>query len=150
MSFNLFLPTAPFFYLLKTFSDVFRWYRKDALGTNGLIQTDLNKLKSKTNKIIHKATVKLTHTKKHPGLQLDTKLSSLSFNSNKKISKATKGREFLPKLKLVLPCSSLLIIYKSFKRPHLDNGNVVYHQPSNASLSNKIELIQNNTALAIT
>ena len=94
--------------------------------------------------------MKLTHMKKHPGLQLDTKLSSLSFNSNNKISKATKVREFLRKSKLILLCRNLLIIYKSFKRPHLDNEDVIYDQPSNASLSNKIESIQNNAALAIT
>ena len=49
-----------------------------------------------------------------------------------------------------LPRSSLLIIYKSFIRPHLDYGDIVYDQPNNSSLSEKIESLQYNAALAIT
>ena len=54
------------------------------------------------------------------------------------------------KLNLTFPCSSLLIIYKSFIRPHLDYGDIVYDQPNNSSLSEKIESLQYNAALAIT
>ena len=40
--FNPFIPNTPFIYPLKTsenrkFSHAFRWYRKDILGTKGLI-----------------------------------------------------------------------------------------------------------------
>ena len=42
-------------------------------------------------------------------------------------------------MNLTLPSSSLLIIYKSFIRPHLDYGDIVYNQPNNSSLSEKIE-----------
>ena len=45
---------------------------------------------------------------------------------------------------------SLLTIYKSFIRPHLDYGDVTYDQPSNTIFSSKIESIQYNPALAIT
>ena len=48
-----------------------------------------------------------------------------------------------------LPRSSLLTIYKSFIRPHLDHGDVIYDQPSNANFSIKIESTQFNAALAI-
>ena len=53
-------------------------------------------------------------------------------------------------MNLTLPCSSLLIIYKSFIRPHLDYGDKVYNQPNNSSLSEKIEYLRYNAALAIT
>ena len=94
----------------------------------------------KNNKIVHlalylnNATVKLTHTQKHLGLQLDSKLS---FNVH-------------TKLKVILPRRSLLIIYKSFIRSHLDYGDVIYDQLSNALFSNKVESVQYNAALAIT
>ena len=49
-----------------------------------------------------------------------------------------------------LPRSSLLTIYISFVRPHLDYGDVIYDQPSNATFSSKVESMQFNAALAIT
>ena len=48
-----------------------------------------------------------------------------------------------------LPRSSLLTIYKSFVRPHLDYGDVIYDQPNNSSLSDKVESVQYNAVLAI-
>ena len=51
---------------------------------------------------------------------------------------------------VILPCKSLLIIYKSFVKHHLDYGDVIYDQPSSASISNKVESVQYNAALAIT
>ena len=54
------------------------------------------------------------------------------------------------KLNLLLPRSSLLTVYKCFIRPHLDYGDVIYDQPNLSSLTNKIESIQYNVALAIT
>ena len=43
-----------------------------------------------------------------------------------------------------------MTIYKSFDRPHLDYGDVIYDQPNNSSLSDKIESVLCNAALAIT
>ena len=43
-----------------------------------------------------------------------------------------------------------LTIYKSFIRPHLDYGDVIYDQPNNNRLSEKIDSIQYNAPLAIT
>ena len=54
------------------------------------------------------------------------------------------------KLNLLLPRSSLLTVYKCFIRPHLDYGDVIYDQPNLSSLTNKIESVQYNVALAIT
>ena len=53
-------------------------------------------------------------------------------------------------MNFLLPRSCLLTIYKPFVRPHLDYGNVIYDQPNNSRLSDKIESVQYNTAFAIT
>ena len=53
-------------------------------------------------------------------------------------------------MNLLLPRSSLLAISKSFVRPHLDYGGVIYDQPNNPRLSDQIECVQYNTALTIT
>ena len=88
-------------------------------------------------------------TQKHLGLLLDEKLN-FSEHINEKPKKVTKSINLLRKLNLTLPCSSLLIIYKSFIRPHLEYGDIVYDQQNNSSLSEKIESLQYNAALAIT
>ena len=44
----------------------------------------------------------------------------------------------------------LLTIYKSFIRPHLDYGDVIYDQHYNNSFHQKLESVQYNAALAIT
>ena len=42
---------------------------------------------------------------------------------------------------------SLITIYKSFIRPNLDNADVVFGKPSNATFSNQIKSTQYNAAL---
>ena len=53
-------------------------------------------------------------------------------------------------LSVHLPGKSLLTIYKSFVRPHLDYGGIIYDNPVNESLINKLEKIQYQACLAIT
>ena len=67
---------------------------------------------------------------KHLGLYLDEKLN-FSHHIKEKISKAYRGIGVIKKLQNFLPRQSLLTIYKSFIRPHLDYGDVVYDQPHN-------------------
>ena len=55
----------------------------------------------------------------------------------------------LRKLHHILPRSSLLTIYKSFIRPHLDYGGMIYDQAYNASFHQKLDSIQYNAALTI-
>ena len=55
----------------------------------------------------------------------------------------------LCKLHNTLPRLPLLTIYKSFIRPHLDYGDVIYDQAYTASFHQKIESIQYKSALAI-
>ena len=89
------------------------------------------------------------NTQKHLGLYLDTKLN-FSEHINEKIKKAVRGISVIKNLNVTSLHSSLLTIYKSFIRPHLDYGDVIYDQPNNNRLSEKIESIQYNAALAIT
>ena len=69
---------------------------------------------------------------------------------SQKITQANKGIGVIKKLGNNLPRDALLTIYKSFVRPHLDYGDIIYDQPQNESFCNKLESIQYNAALAIT
>ena len=50
----------------------------------------------------------------------------------------------------MLPRTSLITTHKSFARPHLDYGDVIYDQTFNESFHQRIESIQHNAAIAIT
>ena len=54
------------------------------------------------------------------------------------------------RLSINVPRSALLTIYKSFIRPHLDCGDILYDKPSNDNFQNKIEKVQYRSYLAIT
>ena len=58
-----------------------------------------------------------------------------------------KGIVLLRKLKPILPCLSLLTIYKSFMGPFLDYEDIIYDHSSYKSLLTTIESIQDNAAL---
>ena len=60
-----------------------------------------------------------------------------------------KGLGIIRKLNKALPEHSLITIYKSFVKPHLDYGDIIYEQPNKESFNQKIERIQYNAALAI-
>ena len=65
-------------------------------------------------------------------------------------NKASKRIGLLRKLSNLLPRQDLVTIYKSFIRPHLDYGDVLYDQAFNNSFHAKMESIQYNACLAIT
>ena len=65
-------------------------------------------------------------------------------------NKANKTIGLLRKLSNLLPRQALVSIYKSFIRPHLDYGDVLYDQAFNNSFHAKIESIQYNACVAIT
>ena len=44
----------------------------------------------------------------------------------------------------------MLTIYKTFIRPHLDYGDIIYDQTYNALFHQKLELLQYNACLTIT
>ena len=53
-----------------------------------------------------------------------------------------KNINLLGKLNFILPCSSLLMIYKLFVKPHLDYGVTEYDQANNSLLGDKVESLQ--------
>ena len=89
-----------------------------------------------------------TATQKHLGMFLDFKLNFQEHFENM-LNKVNKTIGLLRKLQNTLPRPSLLTIYKSFIRPHLDYGDIIYDQAYNASFQQKVESIQYNAALAI-
>ena len=66
------------------------------------------------------------------------------------MSKAVKGIGVIQKLNKTFPCHFLITIYKSFVRPHLYYGDIIYDQPNNESFTQKMERIQCKTSLAMT
>ena len=66
------------------------------------------------------------------------------------MSKAIKRIGVIPKLSKTLSWHSLITMYKSFVKPHLEYGDVIYDQPVNESFLKNIERIQYNAALTIT
>ena len=86
----------------------------------------------------------ITNIHKHLGMIFDSKLS---FDEHLKsvLGKISKTVGLLRKFQGILPRTSLITIYKSFARPHLDYGNIIYDQ-----IFIRIESIQNNAAIAIT
>ena len=127
-------------------------------GKCPLIQKNLNKSKRLNFlvklRVIHPpATFNMpvvpSFCQKHLGIYLHEKLI-FSNHIKEKISKANKGIGILRKLYNALPRNSLIRIYKSFIRPHLDYGAIIFDQQENASFCKKIESVQYNAALAIT
>ena len=86
---------------------------------------------------------------KHPSTLQRGKLT-FKHHINEKINNANKCIGIIRKLNNILPRSTLLTIYRSFIRSHLDYGDVIYDQPENESFSSKIESVQCNASLAIT
>ena len=56
----------------------------------------------------------------------------------------------MKRLSINLPRNSLLTIYKSFIRPHLDYGDILYDNPNNENFQSKLEKVQYRAYLAIT
>ena len=75
--------------------------------------------------------------------------SRLSFdeNLNSVLQKINKTVGLLQKLQGILLRISLITIYKSFTRPHVDYGDIIYDQTFNKSFHEKIESIQYNAAI---
>ena len=56
----------------------------------------------------------------------------------------------LKRLSNYLPRYSLVTLYKAFILPHLDHTAIIYDRPNNTNISDNIESLQYNAALAIT
>ena len=89
--------------------------------------------------------VKSTQIHKHLGMMFD---SNLSYEHHVKsfLNKVNKTTGPLRKFQLTL---SLITIYKTFIRPHLDYGDVIEDRDFNESFHQRLESIQYNVAIAI-
>ena len=76
---------------------------------------------------------------------------SLNFSNHikEKMFKAMKGIGIIRKLNKAPSQHSLITMYKSFVRPHLGYGGIIYDQPNKENFNQKTERIQCNTTLAI-
>ena len=99
--------------------------------------------------MFNNSIVNVTSIHKHLGMIFDSKLS---FDEHLKsvLKKISKTVGLHRKLQGILPQTSLTTIYKSFARPHLDYGDMIYDQTINESFHQRIESIQYNAAIAIT
>ena len=88
-------------------------------------------------------SVKQFPSQQHLGLILDNKLNFKKHLKNI-LNEVNKIIGMLRKLQIILPREPLLIIYKSFFRPHVDYGDVIYYQHYNNSFQKKLESIQYN------
>ena len=98
---------------------------------------------------LNNSPVTWSSSQKHLGIHFDEKLNFIQ-HIKEKISKANIGIGAIKKLNNTLPRKTLLTIYKSFVRPHLDYGDIIYDQPNNENFCNKLETVQYNATLAIT
>ena len=76
-------------------------------------------------------------------LNFEEHLKTIVNKTNKTIGLLRKFQNFLPR-------KSLLTIYKSFIRPHLDYGDIIYDQSYNTFFHQRLESLQCNAALTIT
>ena len=83
---------------------------------------------------------------KHIGMILNT---NLDFQEHLK-DKLSKISKKIRKLQKLLTRASLLTIYKSFIRPHLDYGDIIYNKAYNSSFYQNLEKIWYNSVLPIT
>ena len=76
-------------------------------------------------------------------LNFEEHLKTIVNKINKTIGLIRKFQNFLSR-------KSLLTVYKSFIRPHLDYGDIIYDQTYNTSFHQRLESLQYNAALVIT
>ena len=93
--------------------------------------------------------VSQVNSQTHIGVVLDVKLTFEEHLKNV-INNTNKMIGLLRKLSNLLPRQALVTIYKTFIRPHLDYGDVLYDQAFNNSFHAKMESIQYNACLTIT
>ena len=88
-------------------------------------------------------------SQKHLGTDLNTKLNFQGHLDNIMSQKIAKTIGLLRKLPVVLPCLSLVTIYKAFIEPHHDYGDIVYDQAHKESFHQKLESAKYNAAITI-
>ena len=86
---------------------------------------------------------------KHLGIVLDSKLN-FNVQVDQKIKKCNRIIGLIRRLSINLVRNASLRIYKSFVRPHLDYGDILYDRPNNENFQNKLEKVKYRACLAIT
>ena len=66
------------------------------------------------------------------------------------LRKTNRTISLLHKLQNLLPREALITIYKTFDRPHLGYGDILFDQVFNTSSHELLECIQYNATLALT
>ena len=99
--------------------------------------------------IFNKSKVFQSTTQKHLGLILDNRLSFKEYLTAMG-AEVSRAIALSRKLQHILPGHALITIYKSFIRPYLNYGGILYDKAFNASFHQKIESIQYNASVAIT
>ena len=99
--------------------------------------------------VFNNNSVSQSSSRKHLGVILDSKLI---FDEHQKMIslKISKTLGLLRKLHNLLPRSALITIYKTFVRPYLDYGDILYDQTYSMAFHHKLESIQLSACLAIT
>ena len=85
---------------------------------------------------------------KHLGLYVDSKLN-FAKHISEAVRKATKGLSLLKFLSKYVSRKTLDLSYKLYVRPHLDYGDVIYHN-QREDLMKLIEQVQYKAALIVT
>ena len=108
----------------------------------------------KKSKVIHSSLifngkdVSRSESHKHFGLVFDPKLN-FNIHLKGKFSIINSGISLLRKLRHSILRKPLLSIYKTFFRPHLDYGHVIYDKPHNEKFTDTVQSFQYDAALAI-
>ena len=117
-----------------------RYQRKMRFNADPSKQAQEVTFSRKTKKEYHpplafSSNVLETNSQKHLGVVLDNRFS---FQDHLKmtLTKVKKAEEIFRKVQNILPRSARLTIYKSFIRPHLDYGDIIYDRAYNASFIN--------------
>ena len=97
----------------------------------------------------NKSNVASSPSVKHLDMLLD---SRLNFNEHvqSQTNKYYKIIGLIKKFSIHLPREALLRIYKSFVRPNLDYGDIIFDKTNNESFKSRIESIQYKACIAIT
>ena len=101
-----------------------------------IFSRELNKPSHPSLNFDNTVVIQLTNHK-HIGMILNT---NLDFQEHLK-DKLSKISKKIRKLQKLLTRASLLTIYKSFIRPHLDYGDIIYNKAYNSSFYQNLEKI---------
>ena len=86
--------------------------------------------------IFNNAPVSSAYSTKHLGLFLDKRLP-FYHHLKEKLFIANRGIGLITRLRKYIPRKTLLRIYKSFVRPHLDYGDIIFDNPTNDYFTQK-------------